>query len=216
MRAGEQSPSGWMRGRGGVEWRESTARCAHRPAATGNLGDSYIDAIAAAVRHSQRPATRRAYEGAWQRFRAWAEAEGVRSLPAEPLTVAAYLAHRAAAGLSVASLAMDREVDQPLPPRRGPSHATRRWRACARPSPDCATGPPRRAATSRARARGLNAEALEAIRGTAHLPRSGAHGPDRVGRVRTAPGRRGHRHRVGHAGARCSGGPRLRRSAGGR
>ena len=77
--------------------------------ATGNLGDRYIDAIAAAVRHSQRPATRRAYEGAWERFRAWAEAEGVRSLPAEPLTVAAYLAHRAAAGLSVASLAMDRK-----------------------------------------------------------------------------------------------------------
>ena len=143
--------------------------------ATGNLGDRYIDAIAAAVRYSQRPATRRAYEGAWQRFRAWAEAEGVQSLPAEPLTVAAYLAHRAAAGLSVASLAMDRKAI---------SHY---HRAAGHPTPTAVEGVRQTFAGLRNRAaeegrneprqaRGLNAEALEAIRGTAHLPRSGPTG----------------------------------------
>ena len=67
-------------------------------------------AIAAALERSRRPATRRAYACAWKQFQVWAEAEGLESLPADPVVVAAYLAHRAADGLSVASLALDRKA----------------------------------------------------------------------------------------------------------
>lgn len=143
--------------------------------ATGSLDDRYIEAILAAVRHSQRPATRRAYTGAWNRFREWAGAERVQALPAEPVTVAAYLAHRAAAGLSMASLAMDRKAI---------SHF---HRAAGHPTPTAAEGVRQTFAGLRTRAaekgrneprqaRGLTHEALAAIRETAHLPRSGPTG----------------------------------------
>ncbi|MYA42379.1 MAG: hypothetical protein F4230_04910 [Holophagales bacterium] len=39
------------------------------------LADHYIDAIAAALDKSRRPATLRAYERAWERFRVWAVSE---------------------------------------------------------------------------------------------------------------------------------------------
>ena len=143
--------------------------------ATGNLNDRYIEAIVAAVRYSQRPATRRAYAGAWKRFQAWAEVEGERSLPAEPLTVAAYLAHRAGAGLSMASLAMDRKAI---------SHY---HRAAGHGTPTAVEGVRQTFAGLRNRAaeegrneprqaRGLTGEALAAIRKTARLPRSGPTG----------------------------------------
>ncbi len=143
--------------------------------ATKNLSDRYIDAVAAAVRRSQSPATRRAYAGAWTRFREWAEAEGVQWLPAEPLTVAAYLAHRAAAGLSVASLAMDRKA------------ISHHHRAAGHPTPTRVEGVRQTFAGLRnqaaeagcnepRQARGLTAEALAAIRRTAHRPRSGPTG----------------------------------------
>ena len=143
--------------------------------ATGNLNDRYIEAIVAAVRYSQRPATRRAYAGAWKRFQAWAETEGERALPAEPLTVAAYLAHRAGAGLSMASLAMDRKAI---------SHY---HRAAGHSTPTAVEGVRQTFAGLRNRAaeegrneprqaRGLTGEALAAIRETARLPRSGPTG----------------------------------------
>ncbi len=143
--------------------------------ATGNLGDRYIDAVTAAVRHSQRPATRRAYAGAWNRFRAWAEAEGVRSLPAEPLTVAAYLAYRADAGLSVASLAMDRKAISHYHLAAGHATPTRvegvrkTFAGLRNRAAEAGRNEPRQA-------RGLTAEGLEAIRRTAHQPRSGPTG----------------------------------------
>lgn len=143
--------------------------------ATGSLSEQHIEAIAAAVRHSQSPATRRAYAGAWRRFRAWAEAEGVRSLPAEPLTVAAYLAHRAAAGLSVASLAMDRKAISHHHRAAGHSTPTRvegvrqTFAGLRNRAAEAGRNEPRQA-------RGLTAGALEAIRRTAHRPRSGPTG----------------------------------------
>ena len=48
--------------------------------------------------------TRRSYDTQWRVFDGWCAEMGLRSLPAEPLTVARYLAARAGAGASVATL----------------------------------------------------------------------------------------------------------------
>ena len=48
--------------------------------------------------------TRRAYDAQWRLFTGWCDQVGLRSLPAEPLTVARYLAARANSGASVATL----------------------------------------------------------------------------------------------------------------
>ena len=139
------------------------------------LDDRHIEAIAATVMHCQRPATRRAYAGAWRRFCAWAGAEGMESLPAEPLTVAAYLVQRAADGRSMSTLAMDRKA------------ISHHHRAAGHPTPTASEGVRQTLAGLRnlaaeegrnepRQARGLTAEALAAIRRTAHRPRSGPTG----------------------------------------
>ena len=48
--------------------------------------------------------TRRTYDAQWRIFDGWSAEMGLRSLPAEPLTVARYLAARAGAGASIATL----------------------------------------------------------------------------------------------------------------
>ena len=48
--------------------------------------------------------TRRTYDAQWRLFTGWCNQVGLSSLPAEPLTVARYLAARANAGASVATL----------------------------------------------------------------------------------------------------------------
>ena len=48
--------------------------------------------------------TRRVYGAQWRLFTDWCADVGLRSLPADPLTVARYLAVRANAGVSVATL----------------------------------------------------------------------------------------------------------------
>ena len=48
--------------------------------------------------------TRRAYGAQWRLFNDWCDLVGLRALPAEPLTVARYLAVRAGSGASVATL----------------------------------------------------------------------------------------------------------------
>ncbi len=50
--------------------------------------------------------TRRTYAAQWSMFDGWSAEVGLRSLPAEPLTVARYLAARANAGASVATLSL--------------------------------------------------------------------------------------------------------------
>lgn len=135
----------------------------------------HVEAVTAAVAESQRPATRRAYAAMWRQFREWTKGEGLSSLPAEPLTVAAYLVHRDACGRSASTLAMDlraighhhRAVGLPSPTT---SDAVRRTAAGLRN---------KAVARGRAKprqARGLTAAHLEAIRETAHLPRSGPSG----------------------------------------
>ena len=48
--------------------------------------------------------TRRTYDTQWRIFTGWSAEMGLRSLPAEPLTVARYLAARAGSGASIATL----------------------------------------------------------------------------------------------------------------
>ena len=48
--------------------------------------------------------TRRTYDGQWRIFTGWCDEVGLTSLPAEPLTVARYLAARAGSGASIATL----------------------------------------------------------------------------------------------------------------
>ena len=48
--------------------------------------------------------TRRTYDAQWRSFAGWCDQVGLSPLPAEPLTVARYLAARANSGASVATL----------------------------------------------------------------------------------------------------------------
>ena len=48
--------------------------------------------------------TRRTYDAQWRLFTDWCDQVGLSALPAEPLTVARYLAARAGSGASVATL----------------------------------------------------------------------------------------------------------------
>lgn len=139
------------------------------------ISDRHLERIAAALEQSRRPETRRAYGSAWKQFRAWAEAEGLESLPADPLTVAAYLVHRSDSGLSLASLAMDRKS------------ISYHHRIAGLPTPTASEGVRQTLAGLKNRAadegrntprqaRGLTAEALLAIRETARRPRSGPTG----------------------------------------
>ena len=131
-------------------------------------------AIVAAHDAALSPSTRADYSGAWDRFVEWADRQGYDALPAAPETVAAYLATRAESGLSPASVRLDRaairaaHLAATLPtPTDHPAVArvTRgltRTAAATRPAPQQAAG--------------LTAEALAAVRATAHLPRTGPGG----------------------------------------
>ena len=140
-----------------------------------NLPEHYLEAILEAVLESRRPATRRAYAGAWERFKRWAEAEGVEAHPAHPMTVAAYLTLRAGKGLSVSSLSMDRKA------------ISYYHRTAGLPSPTSSEGVRQTLAGLRNRAtdhgrneprqaRGLTLERLDRICATAYNPRTGPTG----------------------------------------
>ena len=145
------------------------------PVGAVKVADHYVEGILTAVEGSRRPATRRAYASAWRGFRKWAKQEGLTSLPADPIAVAAYLVHRVMRGLSISSLEMDRKAI-------GYYH-----RVAGHPSPTSSEGVKstlaglRNQAIDRGlnnprQARGLTAEALERVKETACLPRSGPSG----------------------------------------
>lgn len=67
--------------------------------------DVFWEAAARYAQNSRSAATRRAYTGQWRSFSAWMEARGAVPLPAAPELVAAYLAHRAEAGVRPSTLA---------------------------------------------------------------------------------------------------------------
>ncbi len=139
------------------------------------LAAHYIDAIASALDKSRRPATLRAYERAWERFRTWAVSEGLEALPADPLTVAAYLAYRAGIGRSPSTLAMDRKAISHHHGKRGyptptASEGVKATLAGLRnQAAEDGRGDPKQA-------RGLTADAFRAIERTAHRPRRGPTG----------------------------------------
>ena len=75
--------------------------------ATSTLRERHVRRLVDAAQDSHSDSTRRNYRAAWRRFQTWADREGIGSIPALPETVAAYLAERAANGLSPASLRLD-------------------------------------------------------------------------------------------------------------
>ena len=60
--------------------------------------------VASALESVLSDNTRRVYQTQWRLFTDWCGDVGLRSLPAEPLTVARYLAVRAGYGASIATL----------------------------------------------------------------------------------------------------------------
>ena len=83
------------------------AAVANSEMATSTLREQHVRRVVDAARESHSAITRRKYRAAWRRFQTWADREGIGSIPALPETVAAYLAERAANGLSPASLRLD-------------------------------------------------------------------------------------------------------------
>ncbi len=75
---------------------QETARLPELAAADRGVADS----LEAVLSHN----TRRSYDTQWRIFDGWCAQVGLRSLPAEPRTVARYLAARAGAGASIATL----------------------------------------------------------------------------------------------------------------
>ena len=138
------------------------------------LKSRHVEAVVEAAIESHSLATRRAYASAWDGFEAWCEAEGYKSIPADPETVAAYLTHRASEDCAISTIKLARAAV-------GYFHTTR-----GMPSPVNSAGVirvmrglARRAVASkqgRGQAAGLTARHLAAIRATAHLPRTGPSG----------------------------------------
>ena len=148
----------------------ATGQLAAAPMLTTDQEAAILDALDA----SRAKATERVYKSAWGRFVSWADAQGYDALPAAPETVAAYLASRAASGLSPASMKLDRAAIRDA------------HRSASRPDPtqhpgvaNVARGIVRTAAVNGhapRQAAGLTSDALAAIRATARLPRRGPSG----------------------------------------
>ena len=75
----------------------------HEPAALPDLAAA-DQGVAEALESVLSDNTRRAYDAQWRTFSGWCDEVGLSSLPAEPLTVARYLAARAGSGASIATL----------------------------------------------------------------------------------------------------------------
>jgi site-specific recombinase XerD len=150
--------------------KPSDAR-ALQPVDTGSLKQVHVDAVVAAASEAHAPKTLSSYRTAWKQFETWCSAEGYEALPCEPTTVAAYLTHRAEAGLSRSTLSIDRA-------------AIRHHHEAAGFDPTGSAGVKRvmrglrrrAAAAGQKQATGIRAADLGAIRATACLRRSGSTG----------------------------------------
>ncbi|MCY4572916.1 MAG: tyrosine-type recombinase/integrase [Gemmatimonadetes bacterium] len=129
----------------------------------------------------KRPKTRSAYEGAWRRFRRWCAARDFET--DDPFVVGLYLIGRYEAGLSLATLSMDRNAIryhhdmgiQPSPTehvivKNVLAGLRGRAREDGRPQPR--------------QARGITAERFRRIRETAHKPRKQGSGLESEERAR--------------------------------
>ena len=146
------------------------------------LRTDHVRRLIDAAQDSHSASTRRNYLAAWRRFQSWAEGEGFHPIPALPETVAAYLAERAANGLSPASLRMDRAAIRYHHTEAGHANPTdnegvrRVLRGLTRRAAGEGSAPRQAAA--------LTEEDLAAICATAHLRRTGPRG--RTERAKTA------------------------------
>lgn len=148
----------------------ATGSYAHAPVLTTGQESAIRDALDA----SRAGSTTRVYGSAWTRFVLWADAQGYDPLPAAPETVAAYLADRAASGLSPASVRLDRAAIRTAHIENGHQTPTDHP-AVAKVTRGINRTNAANGNTAR-QAAALTDNALAAIRATAHLPRRGAFG----------------------------------------
>ncbi|MDE2980862.1 MAG: tyrosine-type recombinase/integrase [Gemmatimonadota bacterium] len=137
-----------------------------------DLKESHVEAVVAAAVESHSPATRRAYKTAWRQFAEWCREEGYEALPADPQTVAAYLARRADLGVTFSTLNVDRAGIRYHHETRGVDSPTQ-----SAGVKRVLRGLRRRAAASkliqgRGQVTGLSRTHLAAIRATAHQRRT--------------------------------------------
>ena len=115
--------------------------------------------------------TRRVYGAQWRLFNDWCDLVGLRSLPAEPLTVARYLAVRAGSGSTIATLRLTTSAIARV----------HRWAGHESPGRDrgvreALQGWGRRLAKPQRQAGALTADVLSVIRLTAVQPRKRGRG----------------------------------------
>ncbi len=142
-----------------------------RPPATAPALRAADQGVADALQSVLSDNTRRVYGAQWRLFNDWCDLVGLRSLPAEPLTVARYLAVRAGSGASVATL------------RLATSAIARvhRWAGHESPGRDrgvreALQGWGRRLAKPQRQAGALTSDVLSVIRLTAPKPRARGRG----------------------------------------
>ncbi len=123
--------------------------------------------LASVLGHEVSANTRRNYDSQWRRFTGWAREKGIRTLPADPLQVAAYLAERLEkhghkpATLQTAAAAIGfKHRDEGLPDPCESAEVRNTLRSARR-----------KAGMEQRQAEGLTDEALDAIVATACLPR---------------------------------------------
>ena len=123
--------------------------------------------------------TRRTYDAQWRIFTDWCAEVGLRSLPAEPLTVARHLAARAGSGASVATLRLATSAIS----------KAHEWAKLESPCRDpglraSLKGWGRRLAKPQRQSGALTADVLAVIRLTAQQPRSRGRGMETVEQAR--------------------------------
>ena len=166
--------------------------------ATSTLREQHARRVVDAAQDSHSAVTRRNYLAAWRRFSEWANREGLGAIPALPETVAAYLAERAANGLSPASLRLDRTAIRYHHTDAG--HANPGDNEGVRRVLRGLTRRAAREGRTPKQAAALTEEGLAAIRETAQLRRTGPGGrTERASKARRR-GQVGYRARIGHAG----------------
>ncbi len=123
--------------------------------------------------------TRRTYDTQWRIFDGWCAEMGLRSLPAEPLTVARYLAARAGSGASIATLRLAASAIS----------KAHEWAKAESPCRDPGVraslkGWGRRLAKPQRQSGALTADVLAVIRLTAQQPRKRGRGAETAAQAR--------------------------------
>ena len=142
------------------------------PQPTAGLTESDVGNLNAVLDHEMAPNTAMNYRLQWRSFVAWALKKGVQVLPADPAQVAAYLANRleerghkpATLQMAAAAIAYVHRTTGLVNPCAWPE-VKRTLRSAIR-----------KAGKAQKQAQALTAEALAAIRSTAHEPRLGRGG----------------------------------------